>query len=106
MSNVTKIKFKGIEIELGDQRLVCPPLSLATIEQMRDKLEAMSGADMKDKVSTVIECAHSALKRNYPDITREEVADGIDLGTMEDVMVAVMDVSGAERQRRVAAAPC
>lgn len=106
MSNVTTIKFKGIEIDIGDQRLVCPPLSLSTIEEMRDRLEAMNGVDLQGKVATVIECAHAALKRNYPDITRQQVAEGIDLGTMEDVMLAVMDVSGVERKRRQEAPAC
>ena len=35
-----------------------------------------------------------ALKRNYPDMTREQVAELLDLSMMRDCMNAVMSVSG------------
>jgi probable phage associated protein len=55
------------------------------------------------QISTVIDCAHAAMKRNYPDMTREEVADLIDIGNMNEVFAAVMDVSGLKRKEQEAA---
>lgn len=55
------------------------------------------------QISTVIDCAHAALKRNYPDLTREEAADLIDIGNMNEVFAAVMDVSGLKRREQEAA---
>ncbi|ENT1749659.1 hypothetical protein CAA71_002200, partial [Neisseria gonorrhoeae] len=45
----------------------------------------------------------AALKRNYPDLTREEAADLIDIGNMNEVFAAVMDVSGLKRREQEAA---
>ena len=42
----------------------------------------------------VVDCLHGALVRNYPDMTRADVADLVDLGNMEEVMTAVMKRSG------------
>lgn len=93
------VKVKGIEVELGGEILVVPPLPLGALEQLQDRLSVFKG-DIRDKdqVATVIDAAHSALKRNYPDLTREDVANLIDVGNMADVFEAVMDVSGIKRK--------
>jgi hypothetical protein len=49
-------------------------------------------------VATVIDTAHAALRRNYPDTTREDVADMLGLENMVEVMECVMDVSGLKRK--------
>ncbi|HFC8542720.1 TPA: hypothetical protein ACFP4Q_000834 [Neisseria weaveri] len=91
------VKVNGVTVNLGGTDYVIPPLSLGALEQLQDKIGGIQGDgnvnDVK-QVSTVIDCAHAALKRNYPDMTREEVADLIDLSNMQDVFRAVMNVSG------------
>jgi hypothetical protein len=47
--------------------------------------EAASASDPA-AIGTVIEAAHAALKRNYPDITRDEVGELVDVGNMHDVI--------------------
>lgn len=88
----------GIEINFGDESRVVPPLNLATLERMQKRLLEFKGGIDPDSVATVIDAAHSALKRNYPDVTREWVAENIDVGNMSDVMSAVMDVAGMRRR--------
>ena len=93
------VKIKGIPVPFGDQTLVIPPLSLGALEQLQDRLANMR-EDMSDPeyIGTVIDTVHAALGRNYPDMTREEVADLIDLENMQDVMGCAMDVSGLKRK--------
>lgn len=93
------VKIKGIAVTLGGDSYVVPPLSLGAVEQLQDRIGAFNG-DVRDKdqVATVIDAAHSALKRNYPEMTREAVADLIDLENMAEVFEAVMDVSGMKRK--------
>ena len=104
---MTKIaKVAGITINLSGVDYIVPPLALGALEQLRDRIgnfdpEAVTGVE---QVSTVIDCAHAALRRNYPEMTRDEVADLIDLGNMMAVFEAIMDVSGLKRKGQEAAA--
>ncbi len=97
--------IKGIPFELGDRTLVVPPLSLGTLEAMEEQLGAFRGdASDAKQISTALDCVTAALKRNYPDITREQVADMVDLANMSEVMQAVMDASGVRRKALEASA--
>lgn len=92
-------KVKGIPYTFGDSVLVIPPLSLGAMERLQERLAGMSD-DMFDpeNIGTVIDTVHAALKRNYPDMTREEVADMIDLENMQEAMTCAMDISGLKRK--------
>lgn len=86
------VKVKGVSIEFADGPLVVPPLSLASIEELQPRLALFNG-DI-GSVGIVIDSLHHALKRNYPTITREEVGELVDMGNMQEVMDAVMNVAG------------
>lgn len=93
------VKVKGISIELGGEQYVVPPIALGALEQLQSRLAGFSG-DVSDaaQVSTVIDAAHAALRRNYPQLTRDAVADLIDVSNMAEVFEAVMDISGLKRR--------
>lgn len=84
---------------------VLPPLSLGALEQLGDRLKALSG-DFGDpaQIATAIDAAHAALRRNYPDMTREQVAELIGLENVVEVVEGLMDVSGLKRRAEEAAA--
>lgn len=91
------VKVKGVPFQFGEQTYIIPPLSLGALEQLQEKIKQVNGnGDASDfnQVSTIIDCAHAAMKRNYPEMTREDVADLVDLSNMQDVFQAVMNVSG------------
>lgn len=90
--------IKGIPFELLGTTYIIPPLNLSALEAMQDKLEAFEGGTDGKSITTVIDATLSALKRNYPEMTRDQVADMLDVGNMQDVMQAVMDVSGLKRK--------
>jgi len=86
-------RVKGIEVTFSDgQTLIVPPLSLAAVEALQGRLAKYNG-DMSD-VGLVIDALTSSLKRNYPEMTRDSVAELVDISNMQDVMYAVMNVSG------------
>lgn len=93
------VKIKGLPVVLGGDTYIVPPIALGALEQLQERITSFTGdvTDLK-QVATVIDAAHSALKRNYPDMTRDQVADLIDVGNMADVFEAVMDVSGLKRK--------
>ena len=95
----------GITFDFGDdRRLIIAPLSLGTLEAMRERIEKLQGAADPASVSTVIDLAHASLKRNYPSMSREDVAELVDVGNMGDLVDAAMDVSGIRRKTAEAAA--
>jgi hypothetical protein len=100
------VKHAGITLVLGGKEYVVPPLSLGAWEQMQERMTAFTG-DLSDKsqVATAIDATLAALKRNYPDMTRDELGEILDIGNMVDVVGAVMDVSGARRKKLQEPAP-
>ncbi|WP_107812814.1 hypothetical protein [Neisseria sicca] len=98
------VRIKGVTVELNGTNYVIPPIALGALEQLQERIGTFDGnvQDVK-QISTVIDCAHAAMRRNYPDMTREEVADLIDIGNMNEVFAAVMDVSGLKRKEQEAA---
>jgi hypothetical protein len=95
---MTIVKVKGKTVNLNGADYVIPPLNLRALEQLQDKLTTFGGAPSLENMGIVADIAHAALKRNYPDMTRDEVADLIDFGNMTEVMEAVMNVSGLTAQ--------
>ncbi|MCU4314903.1 hypothetical protein KTH46_07685 [Acinetobacter bereziniae] len=85
---------RGTTIQIDGQPFVFAPLSLGAVEKL---LPALQGFKPND-VGTVIDVAHKSLKRNYPDITREDVADMLYMDQLEEVMAAVMSVSGLKNK--------
>jgi hypothetical protein len=88
-------KYKGFEIELGGTRYVFPSLSLGAVERLQDKIDAVTSSDSQtNQISAIIDIAHASLKRNYPDITRDDVADLIDVSNIQTIFVNIMSTSG------------
>jgi CRP-like cAMP-binding protein len=101
-------RIKGVMLELGGEVFECPPLALGDLELLQDRLEAMKKSTSqtdRETVSTVIDATLAALNRNYPDLTRQALARLIDVGNMQQAMLAVMAVSGLERREEGKPAP-
>lgn len=93
------VKHKGIPKELGGVTYVIPPLPLGALEQLQAQGIALDdNINSPQQVTTVIDVAHIALRRNYPELTRDQVGELIDLGNMVEVFEAAMDVSGVLRK--------
>lgn len=102
--NQQVVKVKGIPVDFSGETLIVPPLSLGSMEQLMPRLNKFQ-ADPKNMtdVAIVVDSALAALNRNYPALTRDQVADMIGLENMNDVMEALMDVSGLKRKAKEAA---
>ena len=97
-------KIKGIDVDFAGEVLTIPPLALGDLELLQERLGALQlGALDPASIGTVVDATHAALRRNYPDITRDKVASILDLENMADVIESVMDVSGAKRKVNEAA---
>lgn len=93
--------INGVKFEFPNgEKLVIPPLALGAMEDtLLEDLLNFDGTVTKQNIATITKATHSALKRNYPDISEEKVRyELLDLGNMLDVMQAVMDVGGLARK--------
>lgn len=94
---MTAVNVPGIEYPFPGKKLVIPPLSLGDLEQLLERINRVMAGNMdKDGIATVIDATHAALRRNYPDMGRQEVAELLDLRNMRDVLNEVMGASGLE----------
>ena len=82
---------RGNPLKINGQFWIFAPLSLGAAEQLMPKLKNFDPNDF----ALVADVAHKSLKRNYPDITREFIADELlDIGHVNAVFEAVMGASG------------
>jgi len=98
------VKYAGVKVEFADGRvLTVPPLSLGAIQQFQERIMTFKGGLDNESIVFVLDLTTHALQRNYPEITRDDVAnDLVDVSNMEGVVAAVMDVSGLARKKQAA----
>ena len=88
---MTVVNVPGVSFPFPGKTLVIPPLALGDLEQLLERINAVMAGNMdRDSIATVIDATHAALRRNYPDIERAEVA------SLRDALDAVMSASGLE----------
>jgi len=95
----------GVEYDFGGGRVyTIAPLSLGALETLQDRLDQLHTLSSIDPVAvkTVVDATHMALRRNYPDITREEVAELLDVSNIGDVLQCLLDAAGVRRKAQVA----
>jgi len=98
------VKVKGIEIELNDQKYILPPLPIkafskgdasAKLKKINDDMRNINddglGAITAESWGNLVELVVTALRRNYPDITAEEVENGFEdvtalMGVMQNLV--------------------
>lgn len=89
------VKWPGIEVTLGGQPYVLPPLPIWFLEQHEDlDFENLKGVPAR----LVVDAVHASLARNYPAMTREDVANLVDVSNMGDLFVLTLDASGLRRK--------
>ena len=94
MAKKQNVKFKGVDIELGGETYVLPPLPIkafskgdasAKIQRIQNEFVEMNDKQMltisQESVSNLVALVTMALGRNYPQIDEATVEDGC-----EDIM--------------------
>jgi ATP-dependent Zn protease len=102
MDTTITVRVPGVKQEINGKNIVFAPLSLASLSKVGERLKKFNGGVDDDSVKLVIEVAYLSLKRNYPDVTMEEIAEEIvDVSNMMEVMQCAMDVSGLKRKAQL-----
>lgn len=93
----------GVAVTLGGRVYTLPPCNLATLRRHAkaiDQFSRLSAGDIfgEAEVDVVLNITFEALRRNYPDITPEFVAEHVAVDTMMFFFQAAMDASGLMRK--------
>lgn len=90
-------KIEGVTVKMNGTDRIIPPLNFKALKAMRAEIETLTnidGAPSDTQMATVVKVVKAALIRNYPNITDEEVEDGIDMGNLQAVLHATMGRKG------------
>lgn len=88
---------EGKEIKLGGKEFVLPPIPLSGLAKLGDRLQQIGTGMSEEAISSLVDGIFYALRRNYPDMSRDFVADNIDLMNANDVLNAFVEVNGFKR---------
>lgn len=89
------VKVPGVVHDFFGRRLVLAPLNMGPLRQLLERTKTMGQEATVDQIDTVIDAVHASLRRNYPDITRDEVENElVDAANAELLMPIIMNRSG------------
>jgi len=94
------VKFEGAKIAIGGRDFIVPPLTFKQLRRLKERIESLKEATLKpgdlsgEQLDAMAEIIHAALSRNYPELTREDLEDLLDLGNLGPMIKAVMGQSG------------
>ena len=104
IAEVPRVALPGVDkggawVVMGDKQYKIAPLNFKALRELSDSVKdltenAPSGMPSGVQMMAMAKIAHAALRRNYPDITEDEVADNLDFGNFSIVLAAVMGASG------------
>lgn len=101
------ILLDGIKVNLGGKEYTVPPINLKALRQLGPKFASMAKAVDTGNISglfegaqldTMLEVILSAMSRNYPDLTKDDLEEVVDLGNLVDLFGAVCAQSGLKKQ--------
>ncbi len=94
---MSAIKIPGAEMTLGGVAYVLAPLNAAAVKQYRDQIKLVFVGGLPD-IELVAKLAHASLRRNYPDMTLDQVEEFIDYSNLFDVWENLLNLSGLVAQ--------
>jgi len=93
------VKFKGQAFELGGTTYTVPPIALGALRELLPRIKQIdiaAGVPAGDDLELLLDVVHAALVRNYPDLTKAQLADVVDMGNVFPLFRCVMGQSGLE----------
>lgn len=91
-----KVKHSGVPIEFGDDTVIVPALTTSQVEGLVEKLMAHDAIKLEsfrniyERLALRTEIVIVALRRNYPEITLEEVREALTTGNSDQAMGAAL----------------
>ncbi|MGB8366353.1 MAG: hypothetical protein ACLQUZ_05455 [Rhizomicrobium sp.] len=92
-------KISGIEIELGGEKYVVPPLNFKAVREHMDAISAMTtGVPLSsEQIDRSVALILAAMRRNYPQLTQDGLEELLDMANIKIVLPAILGASGFSR---------
>ncbi len=88
----------GVTVIIAEKEYVIPPLNFAGTRKYIAASKRLSGiADPEEQMSIMAEMVWLALKRNYPQLSVEDVEDILDFTNVQTIMDAIVEASGLKK---------
>ena len=87
----------GVAVKMGNMQYTVPPMNFKLLKKLNPQMTqitAVVGTPTEAQTEAIIDVVHGCLLRNYPEITRDEIEENLDLGNTQSVIKAIMGVSG------------
>jgi hypothetical protein len=102
----TQPKFEGVEVTIAGKKYIMPPLTLKQVRMNQENLKKLNSATVatdEESLGAAIQIIQTAMARNYPDITTDQLEDMIDLGNIHELAQAIMGVNQLKKAMALAA---
>ncbi len=80
----------GTEVQLGRHRYVVPPAPFACVEKYED---VFMGRNAEPSPTVIFDILYMSIKRNYPELKREDLANDVDIANMNAAFSVAMAVN-------------
>lgn len=105
--NATKPPYEGQAITIAGKEWIVPPLNFARLKKLEEDLKllgdlatvknmAFPTLQVRDAMTRIV---HTAMTRNYPDLTTDEVEEMLDFSILMRLIEIVFGVSGLSKER-------
>jgi hypothetical protein len=89
----------GIVVVIGEKEYTIPVLNFKSIREMVKLTERMSAAQsIEERLGTMSDIVLNGLKRNYPELTKEEIEEQLDLDNFERICGIVAEQAGLKKK--------
>lgn len=93
--------IEGEDVSLNGKTYTVPALTLRQIKRLGPKIQTLAGVNPltadEAALDPLLDVAHAALSRNYPDLKREDMEDLVDLRNIMPLITAILNMSGFKR---------
>lgn len=89
--------IEGLAINMGGQAFIVPAMTLPIIKRYMQRLEELQktkDTSVDEYWALQYETIHAAMRRNYPDLTMDELYELVDMNNLVDVFKAIAGKSG------------
>lgn len=95
--NQDDVDVYGEVIRLGRLFYVLPPAPLVHMPKLKAVLSGGNFSEDEGYSNALADAVYYSLRRNYPSVGREQVAENIDMTNFRDIMNAFMKANGLQQ---------
>lgn len=88
----------GITVTISWRDFIIPPLCMRDIKRLLPLMETIQDLPPIGMLDALVEIIHTALARNYPDLTRDELEGLLDPLNIRVISDRVMEASGLKKK--------